>query len=555
MKNLWQKVNKNLVAKTLTELHFEQIFSYEKKDEMYYFRPQSNVAYRFHAYECAWNHLKVDARSIERFENEISTEIAAAQFFIETQHLTKMSDITLGNFLEEMHNTLASDMTLIEKQPLAAEIANWDGNQIQAILNGHPKILLNKGRVGWSRVDVQKYAPESQQSTQLFWIAIKKNITVTSKNYSLPEEINFEKLCKGNQISSKDYHLMPVHPWQWEQHIATQFISEISQNKIIPLGLHGEHYFPQISLRTLSGNKFDLKLSLSILNTSCIRGIPAKYIEEGQKISQTLEDICHKDDYLKKFHLKVLKEVAGICYQQQDFAKVQNAPYRYHEYLGAIFRESANSKLEKNQKAILTASLSFQDNEGNSLIAEYIKKSNLTPAKWIEQYFKVIILPLYHLQLKHGIGIVAHGQNIMLILENNLPKGLMLKDFQGDLRVSTEIQSELHQCHSLTQLAPNYLIHDLITGHFISVLRFISQTMFETMGFAEKDFYEILKNVMTSYENEHGIKNSALTSKKTFEKLLLNKVRFTIGYGDLSERPLPLLGDQLPNPIFTGIKR
>lgn len=54
------------------------------------------------------------------------------------------------------------------------------------------------------------------------------------------------------------------------------------------------------------------------------------------------------------------------------------------------------------------------DKNGNSLVGLLVEKSLLTIEQWLEQYFRKVVVPLYHLQAQYGIGLVAHGQNTLL---------------------------------------------------------------------------------------------------------------------------------------------
>ena len=178
---------------------------------------------------------------------------------------------------------------------------------------------------------------------------------------------------------------------------------------------------------------------------------------------------------------------------------------------------------------------------------------------WLRAYFKTVVIPLYHLQLKYGLGLVAHGQNIVVRLTNFVPSGLFLKDFQGDLRISQARPSsspllKTLQSH-LDSLPPHYLIHDLITGHFVTVLRFISEVAFLSDGFSEIHFYQILAEELKKYLQEHAsleFDQDLGIFEKKYQRVLLNKVRFKIGYADSAERPLPMLGSQLSNPMHSS---
>ncbi|MCO5144443.1 MAG: siderophore biosynthesis protein IucC, partial [Oligoflexia bacterium] len=409
------------------------------------------------------------------------------------------------------------------------------------------------------------------------WVAVLKNDAIHDE-LSASEMSSFYENELGTSLyylfldtvknlgkNPSDYLYLPVHPWQWDKIIQIQFLDNILNESIVDLGVQGDFYSPQISIRTLSNvsnpKRSNLKLPLSILNTSAVRGISSRYIGIAVKVASELSDICEQDFFLKKSNTLVLEDKIGISVQQQEYAKIAEAPYRYKETLGAIWRESSNVKINIDEKAILTASLFHQDLSGRSLIGEYIRRSGITTDEWLSLYFSHVVLPLYHLQLKYGLGLVAHGQNIVLRLKNYKPSGLLLKDFQGDLRVNAEILKNKypkgHVFYHLDQLPSHYLIHDLITGHFVTVLRFVSEVLQESDNYSENKFYSLLEKSLKDYMKEHchtevDLKVNLL--KEKVERVLLNKVRFKIGYGDSSERPLPALGTELNNPIsYRGV--
>lgn len=582
MKHFWEVANRNLIAKSIAELTYEGVLIPKAIEDnntyqSYELNLKSGVNYHFEAWQTLWNFLRIRPESLKRTSQKDDLEFNAGQFFIDAQTELEMSDLTLAPFLEEMLSTLIADADLLEKtQNLNCEdLSSWSGAKVQNILNGHPKILLNKGRLGWGFIDRTKYSPESGKSFSLIWLAIQKRNTLIS----LSKDLNVEDLYRQSlsdkelqQIKNKfsqtdknfsDYYLLPAHPWQWDRVIQQHYASEIHAQNIIYLGTSQTHYSAQISLRTLShensANHYDIKLPLSVLNTSAIRGINPIHVSAAPIIAENLNKICQNDTFLNSSNTQILAEKAGIFFQNDLFKQIKNAPYRYKETLGAIWRESVESKLTSNEIGILTGSLFHQDQQGQSLIGAYIKKSGITTEEWLKLYFKKIVLPLYHLQLKYGIGLVAHGQNVVLRLKNYKPHGLLLKDFQGDLRLSTKpnLKSEEVQILSkyLDQLPPEYLIHDLITGHFVTVLRFISAVLFESDHFSEKHFYQLLAEQIQDYLGHHHkseVPAYADLLQNKLHRIIVNKVRFQIGYQDSPLRPKPLLGEDLPNPLYTS---
>ncbi len=52
------------------------------------------------------------------------------------------------------------------------------------------------------------------------------------------------------------------------------------------------------------------------------------------------------------------------------------------------------------------------------------------------------------------------------------------------------------------RLSADYLIHDLQTGHFVTVLRFVSPLM-ARLRVPERRFYQLLAAVLSDYMQEH----------------------------------------------------
>ncbi|MDD0851761.1 IucA/IucC family protein [Halobacteriovorax sp. GB3] len=568
--------NRNLICKSLSELFFEEIINdaLERDEQFYTLHLKNNLKYSFQAKESIWGHLIIDESTLKRNDEK---PLLASSFFKETQFLTQMTDITLANFLEELKQTIYSDTHFFNKSPSVSELASKNSLEIESYLNGHPKLLLNKGRIGWNPTEMQQYSPEANSSFKLTRVAIKRDlITVSLSDTPLEkvahcdltefEQKEIERKILEKDLNPHDYLIIPVHPWQWENKIKTFFLKEIEMNEILFLGEFGDLYKPHISLRTLSNqdneSQFDIKLPITILNTSCYRGISDKFVKTAVDLSDTFETILESDDLFKELNTKALKDCGAFSYVGQDYEDIQDAPYRYREMLGGYWRQSTKSKLKEGQKAIMTGALSYVDQSGKSFLNHLIETSSLNIDQWLTQYFNHIVIPLYHLQAKYGIGLVAHGQNTQIILENNRPIGLIVKDFQGDLRLNTDMPEFIkalfnHECLKVVDhLPPHYIVHDLLTGHFVSVLRFLSACLLKECAYPEENFYSTLAHVIEQYEKTH-LKQSLIPSlnEETIQKVLLNKVRFSIGYQDQTLRPKPELGSPMKNPLRAKRKK
>jgi aerobactin synthase len=333
---------------------------------------------------------------------------------------------------------------------------------------------------------------------------------------------------------------------------------------MVDLGEHGHSYLPQQSIRTLSNIAYptqcDLKLALTILNTSCYRGIPAQPMALAPELSQWLASIAASDPYLAQTGLSVQKESGGVYLPHPHQSQVHGTPYRYQEMAGAVWRESLASKLQPGEQGWIFAVLMQTDTEGVPLVAEIIQRSGMSVEQWLTRLFDRITLPLYHLLCGYGVGLVAHGQNLGVIFRNYRPERVVIKDFHGDLRlVDSELPAQAgvpeNIIESLKRLPARHLVHDLYTGHLVTGLRFLSPLLETGTGFPETRFYQLLRERILCYQAAHPDLRPQFAQfdllRPEMERVCLNRVRFQVGYADDAERPKPALGPRLPNPLHT----
>ncbi len=182
-----------------------------------------------------------------------------------------------------------------------------------------PEIIFNKGRRGWGLTALQHYAPEYQGQFRLHWVAAKRGsfIWCVDAEYPLDNLLNsamdpaerqrFDRRWRECQLND-DWVPVPLHPWQWQQKIALHFLPQLAEGELIELGEFGDHYLAQQSLRTLTNVSrrvpFDIKLPLTIYNTSCYRGIPGKYISAGPALRAGCSKSSHKTAHCMKAGLR-----------------------------------------------------------------------------------------------------------------------------------------------------------------------------------------------------------------------------------------------------------
>ena len=573
---VWPQVCRQALAKMISELTYEEVLAPEPGcGASYVLLLASGIAYEFEADVMAWGNLWVEEDSIRRVPM-VDGYVSPLQFTIDAAQELGMRPETIATFLRELSNTLRQDMVLQERWHglSGEELAGLEPPQMHSLLEGHPKAVANKGRLGWGAADLERYSPESGSGFEILWIAARRANCLIGREPQEDEQAflletlgpadhaRLMDIFQARGLGWADYTVMPVHPWQWDHLLEQAYISDLMAGDIVLLGEFGGAYLAGPSLRTVTSldrpGSPDLKLALTILNTSAWRGIPGKYIQQGPALSQWLAGIVVSDPELAG-RVTILMERYGIWYRHPLYEQLPESPYQHQESLGAIWRDNAKAHLKENQQAYLYAALLHPDEEGVPMAAIFAGRSGLTLEDWMAHLFTATVAPLYHLLCKYGVGFIAHGQNLTVVLEKDIPVGVAIKDLQGDVDLVNRTfpeQADLPDAirSVLAQKPPEYIVHNIQTGHFVTVLRFLSARLAKAGKMTEARFYQLLRDSLDRYMAAHPALSDRFDLfdllKPTLPRVCINKVRFEIGYEDSGQRPLPGLGTDLVNPLF-----
>lgn len=264
-------------------------------------------------------------------------------------------------------------------------------------------------------------------------------------------------------------------------------------------------------------------------------GIHGRYIAAGPLASRWLQQVFATDATTVQSGAVILGEPAAGYVSHEGYAALARAPYRYREMLGVIWRENPCRWLKPDESPVLMATLMECDENNQPLAGAYIDRSGLDAETRLTQLFRVVVVPLYHLLCRYGVALIAHGQNITLAMKEGVPQRVLLKDFEGDMRLVKEAFPEMDSLpqevrDATSRLSADYLIHDLQTGHFVTVLRFISPLMVR-LGVPERRFYQLLAAVLSDYMNKHPqmAERFALFSlfRPQIIRVVLNPVKLT----------------------------
>lgn len=581
---VWQKVNRNLLAKSLAELMREDVakprVTGKEPDGLTHFKldtDHKNIHYVFSACPRFLNYWHVQKETISKYENGVALDtLDVPDFFIELQQTFGMESFTLTHYVEELTHTLYADAYVHSKGRMTAEeLVASDFQTIEHhTTDGHPWVIVNKGRIGFDADDFKKFTPEVHKNTRLFWVAAQKRRTslqlISGEDCSafFEKELGknllekFIRVLVDQNVSPEDYVLIPIHFWQWKNKLAIQFAGDIAAKYVIPLGVGDDLYSPQQSIRTFFNqshpNKHYVKTAISILNTSHIRGLPPKQLSVAPQLTDWLKGMMERDPSLQEMGIILLGEIASVSYAHSKYSKIESPPYQYNEFLGALWRESPVNLLEPGEKLMTMASLLYVDDDGKSVIQELIEKSGYSTEQWLRAYLKAYLKPVLQIYYNHSICIDPHGQNVILVIKDYVPVRIALQDFVGDILLNEEAQKKLPEAlvknMFITSPNPENAPLTILIAVFDAFFRYLSNVLIASLSYPEQSFWRCVYEIVLEHQTEHPELKEKFEKYDIFipefKRLIFNSRRLYNGYSETSDFPHMKKSGLLPNPMY-----
>ncbi|WP_339312327.1 IucA/IucC family protein [Paenibacillus sp. FSL k6-2145] len=314
------------------------------------------------------------------------------------------------------------------------------------------------------------------------------------------------------------YVFIPVHPWQWENQLESVYARQLMDGDIVYLGPSSSPYRAQQSIRSLS-NRVNpeapyIKLALSITNTSSTRILAQHTTQNAPLISDWLNELVREDELLQQAQFGILKEIMGLSFRYEQLPATQYG--RAYGTLGAIWRENVSVHLKQGETAWPLNALMLVQPDGVPFIQDAVEQHGVE--KWSEALVRTVTLPIIHLLYAHGIALESHAQNIILVLEDDLPKRILIKDLHDGVRY---VPDQLLHPERAPKLNPEPETHrkfnrySFIYAGDVSEVRdytydaffFICMTdialALEKFGLSEEAFWQLCAGVIVDYQKQH----------------------------------------------------
>ncbi|MEU3606129.1 IucA/IucC family siderophore biosynthesis protein [Streptomyces sp. NPDC035033] len=495
---------------------------------------------------------------------------------VRARRLLGLDGATLGHLIRELSTTLAAEARLDHTALTADRLADLSYAELEGHQTGHPWLVLNKGRIGFSATDAARWAPEARRATRLPWIAVSNRIAAYRGVAGLetPDRLYARELdpsvrdafrarLTARGLDPDGYLLLPVHPWQWDEILLPLYAPAVAAGTIVPLPADDDLRLPQQSIRTFLNtsrpDRHTVKLPLSVLNTLVWRGLPTERTLAAPAVTAWVHGLRDADPFLRdECGVILLGEVASVTVEHPLYDRLPEVPYQYKELLGAIWREPL--RLPPGERARTLASLLHTDPGGRAFVAELVERSGLAPAVWLRRLFAALLPPLLHFLYRYGTVFSPHGENAIVVYDDqDVPVRLAIKDFVDDVNISAHPLPEHDAMPDdvravLLTEEPGFLTQFIHSGLFVGVFRYLAPLCEEQLQVPEEDFWALVRaEILRHQERFPELKDrfelfDLLTPR--IERLCLNRNRLHMdGYRDRSDRPHAAVHGTVPNPL------
>ncbi|MFD5893261.1 IucA/IucC family protein [Streptomyces sp. NPDC060366] len=580
---LWAAAAARLLAKLLGEFAYEEIIepltrpatANGEAPGRYTLALDDGAPLTFTARRGAYGSWRVDPHSVELAGQPFGDPF---RFLVLARRLLAIDGATLGHFVHELNATLVADTRIDGTALTAAELADLDYADLEGHQTGHPWLILNKGRIGFSATDATRWAPESRTPSRLPWIAVSTTLATYRGVPSLASPARlygseldpatrdgFASVLRSRGLDPDAYLYLPVHPWQWDEVILPLYAAEIAGGTIVPLPPDGDGRLPQQSIRTFLNttrpDRHTVKLPLSILNTLVWRGLPTERTLAAPAVTAWMRGLYESDPFLRdECGVILLGEVASVTVTHPLYDHLPEVPYQYKELLGAIWREPLPARLAPGERARTLASLLHTDPNGRAFTAELVERSGLPAEVWLRRLFAALLPPLLRFLYRYGTVFSPHGENAVVVFdEEDVPVRLAIKDFVDDVNISARPLPEHEGMpqevrDTLLTEEPSFLTQFIHSGLFVGVFRFLAPLCQEQLDVPERTFWslvraEILRHQARFPELKDRFETFDLLTPR-IARLCLNRNRLHLdGYRDRADRPHAAVHGTVPNPL------
>lgn len=529
--SVWARANRLLVRKAIAEFAHERLMTPRCLQqpaqpgaigEYRLDAPQGDIHYTFRARRLALEHWAIDADSLQKWVNGAEAPLDAIRFIIEFNAQLNIAQEMLPTYLEEITSTLYSSAFKLHRGgPTAQALVDADFQTIEgAMTEGHPAFVANNGRIGFDAEDYQRYAPEAAAPVHFVWLAAHRS----KAHFACTDDLSYARLLEEElppatladyrrqlvelELNPDDYYLMPVHPWQWQNKLTGIFAPDIAARHLVYLGEGQDSYQAQQSIRTFFNTsqprRHYVKTALSILNMGFMRGLSPYYMATTPGINAWLAELIDGDACLRDYGFRMLREVATLGYRNHYYEEAVSGDTPYKKMMAALWRESPLALIRPGQRVMTMAALLHLDANGNALLPALIAASGLDTSTWLQRYLHSYLSPLLHCFYAYDLVFMPHGENLILVLENQAPAYVFMKDIAEEIAVMNPDADLPEKARRVAvSVADEMKLLSIFTDVFDGFFRFMAAILHEQGDYPQERFWQCVAACIREYQQAH----------------------------------------------------
>lgn len=497
-------------------------------------------------------------------EGELTFQQALKLILDEEAILGSVSASARHLFYERVMQSAANTASAISLR--AADLAHLYSGKLnfieaeQALLAGHNMHPAPKSRSEFSGEDI-RYAPESGQSFGLHWFAVHHSAWQGDVYQSDVQEtigaiiedlgLEFDPLPQG-------FQLLPMHPWQVPVLREREDIAELfAADLIIDLGNRGEGWRATTSLRAVyhPDCRFMIKYSLSVKLTNSVRHLSVKEVRRGILLEQILDADKGQEFQQRYPDMTIIREPGFAVLQGKTCGAIEESLLAFR--VNSFWQQS-------ERESLVLATLTQADPRGeDSLLAHMVRRraqerqlSNSKAAQqWFQGYLNQILEPLIVARSDYGLIFLAHQQNIVVDIRDQLPVGMFYRDCQG-----TGFTCAAQECfpEQLGEQTPeNFMPHQFVDPYISYYLIFNSTfSVISALASAGLVAEEVLLNQLRLFmgiQQQKGYKDPGLIDYLLNSESLIFKGNFFVYLSNINENSIEDPSEiyrTIPNPIY-----
>ena len=226
-----------------------------------------------------------------------------------------------------------------------------------------------------------------------------------------------------------------MHPWQWANRLAVTFAGDVATGRLVCLGHADDEYLAQQSIRTFFNvsdpSRHYVKTALSVVNMGFVRGLSAAYMEGTPAINDWLAGPDREGR--RSWTCRSCASARRSATAPRCTRRLRSQRSPYPKMLAALWRESPAPRCRQGERLATMASLLHTDERRALAGRRADRRSGLDAGEWLRRYLDAYLRPLLHCYREYDLVFMPHGENLILVLEDDVPVRVLMKDIAEEI--------------------------------------------------------------------------------------------------------------------------